>query len=77
MVAMVRINIDLPEETIRKLEILKERSPDKSRVAQIRKAIDAYLDTNISKQNNSAFGLWRDEKSNGLEYKNNLRKEWQ
>ncbi|WP_225815523.1 ribbon-helix-helix protein, CopG family [Photorhabdus antumapuensis] len=77
MVAMVRINIDLPEETIRKLEILKERSPDKSRAAQIRKAIDAYLDANISEQNNSVFGLWGDKKSDGLEYQNNLRKEWQ
>ncbi|MGV7963313.1 ribbon-helix-helix protein, CopG family [Photorhabdus tasmaniensis] len=74
---MVRINIDLPEETIRKLEVLKERFPDKSRAAQIRKAIDAYLDASISEQNNHAFGLWGDKKQDGLEYQNSLRKEWQ
>ncbi|TNH45031.1 hypothetical protein [Photorhabdus luminescens] len=77
MTVVTRVNIDLPEEMIRALEILKERFPDKSCVEHIRKAVDAYLETNILEHSNSAFGLWKDKKLDGSEYQNSLREEWQ
>ncbi|MCC8466917.1 hypothetical protein [Photorhabdus bodei] len=76
MVAMAGININLLEETIRKLEILEKCSPDKSRATQSRRAIDIYLDANIPEQNNSVFGLWGDKMLDGLEYQGKLREEW-
>ncbi|WP_054476330.1 hypothetical protein [Photorhabdus heterorhabditis] len=76
MVAMVGINIHLLEETIRKLEIVEECSPDKSHAVQLRRAIDTYLDVNIPEQNSSVFGLWGDKKLDGLEHQGKLREEW-
>ncbi|AWK40187.1 CopG family transcriptional regulator [Photorhabdus laumondii subsp. laumondii] len=76
MVAMVEININLLEETIKKREIVEKCSPDKSRATQSRRAVDTYLDANIPEQNNSVFGLWGDKKLDGLKYQGKLREEW-
>ncbi|MCL2892819.1 ribbon-helix-helix domain-containing protein [Brenneria tiliae] len=73
---MPRIVIDLPEEDLRQLDNLKAIR----RVARaeiIRQALAGYLENNRADGNNNAFGLWKDQNIDGVDYENQLREEWE
>lgn len=71
----VRILIDLSEQQLRDLERASTREK-LSRTAVIRKAIAAYLGMQSHADADQAFGLWREENVDGLDYQDRLRAEW-
>ena len=72
----MRTIIDLPEDQIEALARLSERDGF-SRAELIRRAVSEYLKiAGIPDQDHSAFGLWRHNPEDGLEYQNRLRREW-
>ncbi len=71
----MRTIVELPEQQIEALKILSERE-GLSRAELMRRAISVYLRTHLNKNDESAFGLWRQQNEKGLEYQQKLRKEW-
>jgi metal-responsive CopG/Arc/MetJ family transcriptional regulator len=67
--------VDLPDDQIKELARVSSRE-NLSRAAVIRKAVAAYLGKQSSSQVDQAFGLWREEAIEGLEYQDRLRSEW-
>jgi metal-responsive CopG/Arc/MetJ family transcriptional regulator len=71
----MRALVDLPEADIRALDQLGRRK-GASRAKIIRQAVSEYLAKNLSEESKSAFGLWRDNAIDGLEYQRRIRAEW-
>ena len=71
----MRTIVDLPEEHI---EVLKTLSKQKhlSRAELMRRAVAEYLQRHHSEPSDDAFGLWRHQPHEGLEYQCKLRDEW-
>ena len=72
---MSRIVIDLPDEDLRLLDAIKD-AQKKPRAEIIRMAIGGYLENNRVSETESAFGIWRLENGDGLEFQTALRGEW-
>ena len=70
----MRTIVDIPVEQLQQLSELCRRE-DLSRAEAIRRAI-ALLLNGASQQPDEAFGLWRDHGTEGVEYQQRLRKEW-
>ncbi len=47
-----------------------------SRASLIRKAVNAFLSQNSLGERSEAFGLWGDNKIDGLAYQDRIRGEW-
>lgn len=73
---MERIVVDLPDEDIRQLDNLK-LIHDIPRAEIIRRAIEGYLRSNNASTNKNAFGLWKNQNDDGVEYQHSLREEWE
>ena len=73
--ASVRTIVDLPEEQIRVLKQLSEQSR-LSRAELMRRAIAEYLQHHHSDHTEDAFGIWRGQARDGLDYQCTLRDEW-
>jgi len=72
----MRTIIEIPDKMLHALDIAREKQKC-SRAAIIREAISAFLDRNKHQANlNQSFGIWRDQKKDGLEYQEQLREEW-
>jgi len=71
----MRTIVDLPEEQIEVLKQLSEQSR-LSRAELVRRAIAEYLQRHQSDQAENAFGLWRHEPRDALDYQRRLRQEW-
>jgi metal-responsive CopG/Arc/MetJ family transcriptional regulator len=71
----MRTLVDLGDIQIQALDELSKQQK-RSRAALIREAIDDYLTTWRSKQEDDAFGLWGERKVDGLAYQNKARGEW-
>lgn len=71
----MRTMVDLPEEHI---EVLKELSRQSrlSRAELVRRAIAEYLQHHHRDQAKDAFGIWRHQARDGLDYQSTLRDEW-
>jgi metal-responsive CopG/Arc/MetJ family transcriptional regulator len=72
---MMRTLVDLPEPDIRALDQLGQQRRV-SRAKIIRQAVRDYLAKTRTEGVDSAFGLWRDQAVDGLEYQRKLRDEW-
>jgi len=72
---MSRIVIDLPDEDLRLLDAIKDVQK-KPRTEIIRMAISGYLKNNRVCETESAFGIWRLQNGDGLEFQTTLREEW-
>jgi hypothetical protein len=70
----MRTIIEIPDIQIDLLSSLVEQE-NISRAELIRRAISEYIARYPAKTDN-AFGLWKDNKVDGLEYQNKMRDEW-
>jgi hypothetical protein len=70
----MRTIVDIPVEQLRQLSDLCRRE-DLSRAEAIRRAIALLLNGALPPPD-EAFGLWRDHGTEGVEYQQRLRKEW-
>ena len=72
---MSRIVIDLPDEDLCMLDVIKnvQKNP---RVEIIRAAISGYLGNNRVSEMESSFGIWQLENGDGLAFQTALREEW-
>ena len=71
----VRKRVDIPEEALTALDDLGARRR-LSRAKMIRQAVQEYLAKHRRGLADEAFGLWRDQSGDGLEYQRRLRAEW-
>ncbi len=71
----MRILVDLPEPDIRTLDRLRERRKV-SRAKIIRQAVGEFLAKNAAPGTDEAFGLWRNQAVDGLDYQSKVRSEW-
>ena len=72
----MRTIIDLPQEHVETLDRLGAVE-QKSRAALVREAVAAYLAERLQPDAvRPAFGIWRDDAIDGLEYQRQLREEW-
>lgn len=79
---MVRTLISLPEQKLKKLDMLARKSK-KSRAQLVREAVDLYLKKNDKPQESwkelvkRTAGIWKHKNVDGLEYERKLREEWE
>jgi hypothetical protein len=71
----MRTLVDIPDSDLRALSKLSERRRV-SRAKLIRQAVREYLTRNPLGSADEAFGLWREQGLDGLEYQERLRSEW-
>lgn len=72
----MRTIVDIPEEVIRKLDVVAERE-DRSRASLIREAVGEYLAGRSTQPMEAAFGVWKARQKSGLAYQQRLRSEWE
>lgn len=72
---MGRILIDLSDDTLHRLESLKQLR-NLPRAELIREAVEQYLDRQSTSIIWEALGLWGDGAEDGIEYERKLREEW-
>jgi metal-responsive CopG/Arc/MetJ family transcriptional regulator len=71
----MRTLVDIPEQQIRALAELCERS-NQPRAELIRQAIAEYLANHPLVDADDAFGLWGTAVTDGLKYQKKVRAEW-
>lgn len=71
----MRTIIDLPERNIAALEKICVKEGI-SRAEAIRRAVEAYLSSRRTGDEDDIFGMWRDRDIDGLEYQRRIRSEW-
>ncbi|NDG73682.1 MAG: ribbon-helix-helix protein, CopG family [Proteobacteria bacterium] len=71
----MRTIIDIPNNLVESLDRIGAAN-NHSRAALIREAISDFLRTKSISKAEDAFGLWKHQKKDGLQYQNDLRKEW-
>ena len=76
MMSAMRTVIDVPDEIIQSLDRVSS-AEHRSRAALIREAITQYLRMKAVPSAESAFGIWKQEPTDGVEYQNRLRDEWE
>ncbi|HIJ37287.1 MAG TPA: ribbon-helix-helix protein, CopG family [Rhodospirillaceae bacterium] len=67
--------VDINDAQIRALDELSQ-SQRRSRAALIRNAIDDFIAKHRQNKAASAFGLWGEQKVDGLAYQERVRGEW-
>lgn len=71
----MRALVDMNEAQIEALDALAKRARQ-SRAALIRAAIDDYLDRHRRGDIDDSYGLWGQQKVDGLAYQDKVRSEW-
>jgi len=71
----MRTIVDLPDEQIEALKLLSD-TIHSSRAELVRRAIDEYLARHLPEQDDGAFGLWKNRKTDGVTYQERARDEW-
>ncbi len=71
----MRTLVDIGDSQLRALDELS-RKGKRSRAALIREAVDDYLAKHRRSQEDDAFGLWGNQKMDGLVYQEKVRGEW-
>ena len=71
----MRTLVDFPEGQVVALDQLAKQNKQ-SRAALIRLAVDDFLKKHQRNQSVNAFGLWGDQKVDGLDYQQQARGEW-
>ena len=75
----MRTLVDIPDQHLKVLnELSKQRKV--SRAALVREAVSAYIHANSQAEKAAAraaaFGLWKGQGIDGLEYQKKIRAEW-
>ncbi len=71
----MRTLVDIPENDLTALDAIAVVE-NVSRASLIRKAVNAFLSQNSLGERSEAFGLWGDNKIDGLAYQDRIRGEW-
>jgi len=71
----MRAIVDIPDEQVEDLARIGRRE-GLSRAELVRRAIAAFLRRHRAPSGANAFGLWRDRGVDGLDYEDDLRREW-
>ena len=71
----MRTIVDLPPEQIAALSKIGKRAK-LSRAELIRRAVAEYLSSRPSEPDDAAFGLWKQNGDDGVEYQHRQRAEW-
>ncbi|MEX1197597.1 MAG: CopG family transcriptional regulator [Pseudohongiellaceae bacterium] len=71
----MRTIVDLPEEQVEALKHMSEQSK-LSRAALMRQAVAEFLLHHQAGVAGEAFGIWKNQQRDGLEYQRRLREEW-
>ncbi len=72
----MRTIVDLPTEQIEALKRMGKRS-QLSRAELMRRAVAEYVARHQPDQGDDAFGLWKKQPVDGVEYQQHLREEWE
>ncbi len=72
----MRTIIDLPDKQIEALKRMGEFA-NASRAELVRLAVAEYLDRHLPVQDDGAFGLWKKRKTDGVNYQQRARDEWE
>lgn len=72
----MRTIVDLPEPQIERLREMSVRQ-GLSRAELVRRAVADYLARHQEEGCEEAFGLWKKRKTDGLDYQEQVRKEWE
>jgi len=75
MISNMRTIVDIPDDAIEALDQVGVKE-NRSRAALIRDAVDSYLKEHCVKESAEAYGIWKDDITDGVEYQQNIRKEW-
>lgn len=76
MMSNMRTVIDVPDDIIQSLDRVSG-AEKRSRAALIREAIVEYLRMKSVQPAQAAFGLWKENQTDGVRYQENLRDEWE
>lgn len=76
MMTFMRTIIDVPDDMIQSLDRVGV-AENRSRAALIREAITEYLHQKAAPCAEAAFGLWRQRQTDGINYQDELRQEWE
>lgn len=71
----MRTIVDLPEEQLQALSVICS-DENISRAEAIRRSVEFYLSEKNISNDRKAFGLWKKNKKNALDYQADLREEW-
>ena len=71
----MRTIVDLPQDNVDALKALSQHTR-LSRAELVRRAVADYLNRHWTPREDTAFGIWKHRKIDGLEYQENLRSEW-
>ncbi len=71
----MRAIVDIADPQIKALDDLS-KAGRRSRAALIREAIDEYLERRRGSPDGSAFGLWGQDRIDGMTYQEQARGEW-
>jgi len=72
----MRTIVEIPDKLVRSLDKMGERKAC-SRAALIREAITEYLSNKAHSSPEKAFGIWKTNNVDAVEYQRNLRSEWE
>lgn len=74
---MGRILLDLSDEVIKRLDILKQQR-NLPRAELLREAVEQYLEKQSQAELmiSDALGIWQECEEDGVEYERKLREEW-
>ena len=75
MLSIMRTVIDVPSKLIESLDRVSG-AEQRSRAALIREAIAEFLRRKSVSPAETAFGLWKGRKTDGVKYQVDLRDEW-
>jgi metal-responsive CopG/Arc/MetJ family transcriptional regulator len=71
----MRTLVDVGDTQLQELDELSKEEK-RSRAALIREAIDDFIAKRRNKHEGDAFGLWGEQKIDGLAYQAKVRNEW-
>ena len=72
----MRTLIDIPDADLKKLNRLS-KARKTSRAQLVRHAISDYLKAQKQDTLDEIFGMWKDRNIDGLEYQEQMRREWE
>lgn len=72
----MRTLVDIPESDLRRLNKLS-KSRKLSRAELVRTAVAQYLRQEEPDSLDKIFGIWKDRNIDGLEYQEQMRREWE
>ena len=75
MISNMRTIVDIPDNVIATLDNVGNKE-QRSRAAIIREAVDCYLKEHYVNDSSAAYGIWKDNITDGVEYQRNIRNEW-